>query len=130
MIRIEKGEYECPKCKKFTVIGRTKKAEEPLTCCDTEMVKQDKKKFTEHPEPKAAESGKKTKTKAKAKAKAKRKTSRSKKKKVEIQAQFPLPPGTYRCPACGVTRELKLTDNREKYFRCELCFVKMAFVSN
>lgn len=120
-IKIEKGEYECPKCKKFTVIGRSKKADEPLMCCDTEMVKKEKTKFTEHPEPKAkaASASKKKKTKRAT-------TTKRKRKKAEEQVpEFPLMPGEYRCPTCGSIRELQPSDNRDKPMRCDACFVKM-----
>ena len=123
MIRIEKGEYECPKCKKFTVVGRTKKAEEAMMCCGVEMVKLGKKKFTEPPEPKAEAAAKTKKTKAKAK----RKSSRASTKKVAAApvAEFPLTPGEYRCPTCGATKDLGLRDARDKHLRCDFCFVKM-----
>ena len=121
MITIEKGEYECPKCKKMSVISRTKKSEIPLLCCDTQMVIKEKTKFTEHPEPKAKSSATKTKTKTKRK----RSVATTTVKAVEEAPEFPLIPGDYRCPTCGLSRELKLTDNRDKPMRCTTCFVKM-----
>lgn len=102
----------------MSVIGRTKKSEVPLLCCDTEMVKKEKTKFTEHPEPKAKSSAKK-------KTKAKTKRATKKKKAVEEVPEFPLVPGEYRCPTCGATRDLQPTDNRDKPLRCTVCFVKM-----
>ena len=120
-IKIEKGEYECPKCKKFTVIGRSKKAAEPLTCCETEMVKVEKAKFTEPPAAKA-----KTKAKAASKKKKKKATAkRKRKKKKEPIQELPLTPGAYRCPTCGLNHELQPTDDRDKHLRCSVCYVKM-----
>jgi len=126
-IKLQKGEYECPQCKKLTVIGRTKKVDEPLTCCGVEMVPKEKTKFTEHPE--AEDAGKKksstaSKKKSKAKKKKKKKSSR-RKKKIVIEATLPLTPGKYMCQACGKTQELLASDPRDQWLRCSDCFVKM-----
>lgn len=139
MYKIQKGEYECPQCKKLTIIGRTKKSEEPLTCCDQEMVFKEKVKFTEPPAPKEEDydydedddddddddepSAKKSK-KSKKKKKKKKKSSR-RKKKVVIEATLPLAPGRYLCPTCGLRRELSSSDRRDQWLRCTDCFVKM-----
>ena len=131
MIKLQKGEYECPQCKKLTVIGRTKKAEEPLMCCDVEMVPKEKTAFTEAPEheeaaskPKTAAASKKKKKKKAAKKKKKKKASR-RKKKIVIEATLPLTPGNYLCQACGKQQELLASDPRDKWLRCSDCFVKM-----
>lgn len=123
MVKLEKGEYECPQCKKLTVIGRTKKVEEPLTCCGVEMVKKEKTKFTEPPEPEDTPVKKSAAKKKKAK-KAKKKKSR-RKKKIVFEATLPLSPGKYICQACGKTHELLATDPRDQWLRCSECFVKM-----
>ena len=128
MHKIPKGEYECPQCKKLTVIGRAKKADEPLTCCDVEMVLKEKTKFTEPPEP-TEETSKTKKAKAKKKKakakKKKKKATRKKKKKITIEATLPLTPGKYMCPTCGQARELASSDPRDQWLRCTDCFVKM-----
>lgn len=136
MIKLQKGEYECPQCKKLTVIGRAKKAEGPLVCndsdcTDVEMVLKEKATFTEAPEheesaakPKAKSAAKKKKKKKKAKAKKKKKASR-RKKKIVIEATLPLTPGQYLCQACGKKQELLASDPRDKWLRCSDCFVKM-----
>lgn len=128
--KIQAGEYECPQCKKLTVIPRTKKSEDPLTCCGVEMVPKQKVKFTEVPEPKEEPAGKTrtattaTRTKKKASSKAKKA-----KKPVEVIASealtLPLNPGNYMCPTCGITKALQVSDNRDKFLRCPDCFVKM-----
>lgn len=128
--KIQAGEYECPQCKKLTVIPRTKKSEDPLTCCGVEMVPKQKVKFTEVPEPKEEPAGKTrtattaTRTKKKASSKAKKA-----KKPVEVIASealtLPLNPGNYMCPTCGITKTLQVSDNRDKFLRCPDCFVKM-----
>lgn len=123
MYTIEQGDYECPKCKRFTVIGRTKKSEYPLTCCGIEMVKQGKKRYSEPPAPRKESATVSTTTR-------KRRSSGSSRSKTTVAAktqveEFPLIPGTYRCPCCGRTRELSLQDNRDKPLRCPECFVKM-----
>jgi hypothetical protein len=123
-IKLQKGEYECPQCKKLTVIGRTKKVDEPLTCCGVEMVPKEKTKFTEPPEPEAAT--KKTTAASKKKSKkAKKKKASRRKKKIVIEATLPLTPGKYMCQACGKTQELLASDPRDKWLRCSDCFVKM-----
>lgn len=129
MNKIQKGEYECPQCKKLTIIGRTKKSEEPLTCCDQEMVLKEKVKFTEPPAPKDDDDeddapGAKKKKKKSKKKKKKKKSSR-RKKKVVIEATLPLAPGRYLCPTCGLRRELSSSDRRDQWLRCTDCFVKM-----
>lgn len=124
MYVIEKGEYECPRCKRFTVIGRTKKSEYPLTCCGVDMVKQGKKRYHEPPPPRKEASP----TTSGRKRRSPAKTSRAKSTTVappEVDV-FPLTPGEYRCPCCGTTRRLSLQDNRDKPLRCPSCFVKMA----
>merc|ERR1711934_555102 len=77
MPKLQKGEYECPQCKKLTVIGRTKKVDEPLTCCGVEMVPKEKTKFTEPPEPEEAPA---TKKKSATKKGGKKKKKKKKKK--------------------------------------------------
>lgn len=135
MIKVLKGDYECPTCKKLTTIGRTKKMDEPLTCCGVEMVPKEKTKFTEVPESAADESPTK-KTKAKAATRTKKKAKKSsavsaesdsakRKKRVVFEATLPLSPGSYICQACGKTHELLLSDPRDKWLRCTDCFVKM-----
>lgn len=142
MYKLLKGEYECPQCKKLTVIGRTKKVDEPLTCCGVEMVPKEKMKFTEVPEPdsdsdaddddydyddedddepveKRGAAGK-----SKSRSKKKKKASR-RKKKIVIEATLPLTPGQYQCQACGKKQELLASDPRDKWLRCGECFVKM-----
>lgn len=133
MLKIQAGEYECVKCKKLTIIGRTKKSDEPLTCCDVEMVPKEKVKFTEAPEPNeeaASKSGaskttgaKKKKAKAK-KVKAKSKVTK-KAKTVIVEVTLPLAPGSYMCPTCGYIKDLGVSDARDKWLRCKDCFVKM-----
>jgi outer membrane biosynthesis protein TonB len=133
MPKLEKGEYECPQCKKLTVIGRTKKVDEPLTCCGVEMVAKEKTKFTEPPEPEEAPTKKKKKAavkkkstkKAKKKKKKKKKKTRRRRKKIVIEATLPLTPGQYMCQACGKKQELLATDPRDQWLRCADCFVKM-----
>lgn len=130
MYKLQKGEYECPQCKKLTVIGRTKKVDEPLMCCDVEMVPKEEIKFTEAeseaetvPESKKkkkATAKKKTATKAK-----KKKAASKRKKKIVIEATLPLMPGHYLCQACGKSQELLASDPRDKWLRCSDCFVKM-----
>jgi len=125
MHKVQKGEYECPQCKKLTVIGRTKKMDEPLTCCGIEMVPKEKTKFTEPPEPEEAPK-KATKAAAKKKkSKAKKKKASKRKKKIVFEATLPLSPGNYICQACGKNQELLETDPRDKWLRCSECFVKM-----
>lgn len=125
MIKVQKGEYECPQCKKLTVVGRTKKMDEPLTCCGVEMVEKEKTKFTEPPEPEEAPK-KKAKAAKKKKKKAKKKKKKSRrKKKIVFEATLPLSPGKYICQACGRTHHLLASDPRDKWLRCSDCFVKM-----
>ena len=124
MPKIQKGEYECPQCKKLTVIGRTKTVDEPLTCCGVEMVAKEKAKFTEPPEPEDAPKKKTSSTKKTKKAKKKKKSTR-RKKKIVIEATLPLTPGQYMCQACGKKQELLASDPRDKWLRCSDCFVKM-----
>ena len=129
MPKLQKGEYECPQCKKLTVIGRTKKVDEPLTCCGVEMVPKEKTKFTEPPEPEEApkkkkKSASKKKSTAKAKKK-KKKKARKRRKKIVIEATLPLTPGQYMCQACGKKQELLASDPRDQWLRCADCFVKM-----
>lgn len=127
MVKLQKGEYECPQCKKLTVIGRTKKVDEPLTCCGVEMVPKEKTKFTEPPEPEEAPSAKKKSAtkKATAKKSKKKKKSARRKKKIVIEATLPLTPGQYMCQACGKKQELLASDPRDQWLRCSDCFVKM-----
>ena len=128
MPKLQKGEYECPQCKKLTVIGRTKKVDEPLTCCGVEMVPKEKTKFTEPPEPEEAPATKKksaTKKSAEKKSKKKKKKSTRRKKKIVIEATLPLTPGQYMCQACGKKQELLARDPRDQWLRCSDCFVKM-----
>jgi DNA-directed RNA polymerase subunit RPC12/RpoP len=132
MLKIQAGEYECVQCKKLTIIPRTKKSEEPLTCCGVEMVPKEKVKFTEPPAPKAtATAATKTKTKSKTRtATATRKKAadgkRPKKAETIVEAiTLPLAPGNYMCPTCGATKVLQVSDNRDKWLRCSACFVKM-----
>lgn len=135
MIKVLKGDYECPTCKKLTTIGRTKKMDEPLTCCDVEMVPKEKTKFTEVPEPES-ESDDAPAAKAKSATRSKKKSKKSsasavetesakRKKRVVFEATLPLSPGSYICQACGKTHELLLSDPRDKWLRCTDCFVKM-----
>jgi DNA-directed RNA polymerase subunit RPC12/RpoP len=127
-LKIQAGEYECAQCKKLTIIPRTKKSEEPLTCCGVEMVPKEKVKFTEPPAPKAeATAATATKTRTATGTRAKKATSK-RPKKVEAIVEavtLPLAPGNYMCPTCGVTKPLKPTDNRDKWLRCTDCYVKM-----
>ncbi|MFA7483037.1 MAG: hypothetical protein WC314_21210 [Vulcanimicrobiota bacterium] len=127
MLKLQKGEYECPQCKKLTVIGRTKKVDEPLTCCGVEMVPKEKAKFTEPPEPEEAPAKKKSSAKSKADAKTKKKKKKStrRKKKIVIEATLPLMPGQYMCQACGKKQELLASDPRDQWLRCSDCYVKM-----
>ena len=131
MPKLQKGEYECPQCKKLTVIGRTKKVDEPLTCCGVEMVPKEKTKFTEPPEPEEAPATKKksaTKKSAEKKSKKKKKKSTRRKKKIVIEATLPLTPGQYMCQACGKKQELLASDPRDQWLRCSDCFVKMVTI--
>ena len=128
-IKLQKGDYECPQCKKLTTIARTKKVDEPLSCCGVEMLPKEKTEFTEEAEAEKAPPKKKKKAaakkkKKKKKAKAKKKKSR-RKKKIVIEATLPLTPGNYMCQACGKKQELLATDPRDKWLRCSDCFVKM-----
>jgi DNA-directed RNA polymerase subunit RPC12/RpoP len=131
MIKIQAGEYECVQCKKLTIIPRTKKSEEPLTCCGVEMVPKEKVKFTEPPAPKAtatAVAAGKTRTATATRTKKKSSATSKRPKKVETVVEsltLPLMPGNYMCPTCGVTKVLKVSDNRDKWLRCSDCFVKM-----
>jgi hypothetical protein len=130
-MKIQAGEYECVQCKKLTIIPRTKKSEEPLTCCGVEMVPKAKVKFTEPPAPKvaaAAAAGSKTRTATGTRSKkaAGTKAKRPKAAEVVVEAiTLPLTPGNYMCPTCGVTKVLKVSDNRDKWLRCSDCYVKM-----
>ncbi len=128
MMKIQAGEYECVQCKKLTIIPRTKKSEEPLTCCGVEMVPKQKVKFTEPPAPKAeAATAAATKTRT-ASATRTKKAAAKRTKKVEVVVEeitLPLTPGNYMCPTCGITKVLNVTDNRDKWLRCPDCFVKM-----
>lgn len=130
MLKIQAGEYECAQCKKLTIIPRTKKSEEPLTCCGVEMVPKQKVKFTEPPAPKA-ETATATATKTRTASggvRTKKSASAKRPKKVETVVEaitLPLSPGNYMCPTCGITKVLKVTDNRDKWLRCPDCFVKM-----
>ena len=128
--KIQAGEYECPQCKKLTVIPRTKKSDDPLTCCGVEMVPKQKVKFTEVPEPKEEPAGKtRTATATRTKKKTKASSKAKKTKTVEVIASealtLPLNPGNYMCPTCGTTKSLSVSDNRDKWLRCPDCFVKM-----
>lgn len=128
--KIQAGEYECPQCKKLTVIPRTKKSEDPLTCCGLEMVPKQKVKFTEVPEPKEEPAAKTrtataTRTKKKAGAKAKKKAKKPAEIIISETLTLPLNPGNYMCPTCGITKTLNVSDNRDKWLRCPDCFVKM-----
>lgn len=134
MLKIQAGEYECAQCKKLTIIPRTKKSEEPLTCCGVEMVPKEKVKFTEPPAPTAeggtAATATKTRTAAgtRTKTKSKKAASAKRPKKAEVIVEaitLPLSPGNYMCPTCGITKVLNVTDNRDKWLRCPDCFVKM-----
>lgn len=137
MIKVLKGDYECPTCKKLTTIGRTKKMDEPLTCCGVEMMPKEKTKFTEVPEnatddTPAAKAKAKAKTATRSKKKVKKSSavsadsdSTKRKKRLVFEATLPLSPGTYICQACGKTHELLLSDPRDKWLRCTDCFVKM-----
>lgn len=129
MLKIQAGEYECAQCKKLTIIPRTKKSEEPLTCCGVEMVPKQKVKFTEPPAPKAeAATATATKTRTASGTRTKKSASAKRPKKVETVVEavtLPLSPGNYMCPTCGITKVLKVTDNRDKWLRCPDCFVKM-----
>jgi DNA-directed RNA polymerase subunit RPC12/RpoP len=128
MLKIQAGEYECAQCKKLTIIPRTKKSEEPLTCCGVEMVPKQKVKFTEPPAPKAeAPAAAATKTRTATGVRSKKATAkRPKKAETIVEAvTLPLAPGNYMCPTCGVTKSLTVSDNRDKWLRCTDCFVKM-----
>jgi hypothetical protein len=130
MMKIQAGEYECVQCKKLTIIPRTKKSEEALTCCGVEMVPKEKVKFTEPPAPVAegvAATATKTRTASATRTKTK-KASAKRPKKVETVVEaitLPLSPGNYMCPTCGVAKVLKMSDNRDKWLRCADCYVKM-----
>ena len=130
MIKVLKGDYECPTCKKMTTIGRTKKMDEPLMCCGVEMVPKEKTKFTEVPEPDDAPATKAKSTTKKKKKKSKKSASddgesTKRKKRVMFEATLPLAPGIYICQACGKTHELHMSDPRDKWLRCTDCYVKM-----
>lgn len=130
MMKIQAGEYECVQCKKLTIIPRTKKSEDPLTCCGVEMTPKEKVKFTEPPAPKAeAAAGSKAAAKTRTTATRKKKAVAAKRpKKVETVVEavtLPLAPGNYMCPTCGLTKSLTVSDNRDKWLRCTDCFVKM-----
>lgn len=128
MLKIQAGEYECAQCKKLTIIPRTKKSEEPLTCCGVEMVPKQKVKFTEPPAPKGeAPAATATKTRTATGTRSKKATAK-RPKKVETIVEavtLPLAPGNYMCPTCGATKSLTVSDNRDKWLRCTDCFVKM-----
>lgn len=129
MMKIQAGEYECVQCKKLTIIPRTKKSEEPLTCCGVEMVPKEKVKFTEPPAPKAeTATATKTRTATATKARTKKAAAAKRPKKVELVVEeitLPLTPGNYMCPTCGITKVLNVSDNRDKWLRCPDCYVKM-----
>lgn len=129
MYKIEKGEYECPRCKRFTTIVRTQKTEFPLTCCKVEMLPKAKTKFTEPPPPRhisgtQGSTARKTRSSRAISSKSgqgRKKTATA----VAAQATLPLSPGPYRCPTCGYKKELGLSDQRDQHLRCPECFVKM-----
>ena len=132
MMKIQAGEYECVQCKKLTIIPRTRKSEEPLTCCGAEMVPKEKVKFTEPPAPTVATAATATATKTRTATgtRTKKKASTKAKRATKVEAiveplTLPLNPGNYMCPTCGVQKVLNVTDNRDKWLRCSDCFVKM-----
>lgn len=126
MMKIQAGEYECVQCKKLTIIPRTKKSEDPLTCCGVEMTPKQKVKFTEPPAPKAEAAATKTRTATATRTKKAASSKRTKKAEVVVEAvTLPLVPGNYMCPTCGISKVLTVSDNRDKWLRCPDCFVKM-----
>ncbi|MBI3924081.1 MAG: hypothetical protein HY319_00935 [Armatimonadetes bacterium] len=129
MILIEKGDYQCPRCRRVTVISKDKKSPEPLICsrCQVPMEKEERppelippSKSTRPPATGARAS--------KAKPRARTKTTRVQ-ATTTPETVVPIA-GMYRCPCCGVTRRLELGSKLEQAPRCDTCYVRMERVSS